>query len=137
MYSRIMVPVDLAHEDAMTKAMDQAADLSRLYDIPVIIVGVTVSQPTSVAHNADEYTAKLEAFTTAHAERTGVGMESHPVIDHDPAVDLDAVLRDQCHTLGANLVVMASHVPRFSDVIFGSHADAFVRHGDVSVFVVR
>ncbi|MBB4286226.1 universal stress protein [Roseospira goensis] len=137
MYTHIMVPVDLAHADTLDKAMTQAADLGKLYEIPVTIVGVTLSQPTDVAHNPAEYKEKLAQFAAAHSARTGVTMEPHTVISHDPAVDLDDMLREHCHDLGADLVVMASHIPRFRDVIFGSHADAFVRHGDVSVFVVR
>ncbi|KAA5605602.1 universal stress protein [Roseospira marina] len=137
MYSRIMVPVDLAHQDAVTKAMDQAADLSKLYDAPVSVVGVTVSQPTAVARSPDEYAEKLKAFVEDHAQRTGARLEAHPVVSHDPAVDLDDLLREQAESMGADLVVMASHIPRFSDMVFGSHADSFVRHSDVSVFVVR
>jgi nucleotide-binding universal stress UspA family protein len=76
MYSRIMVPVDLAHGKSLRKAMTQAGDL-------------------------------------------------------------DGVLRKRSRELGADLVVMASQIPRFHDSIFGSHAGAFVRHSDVSVFVVR
>jgi len=137
MYSRIMVPVDLAHAETMDKAMTQAGDLAKLYDVPVSVVGVTVAQPTEVAHNPEEYAAKLADFAGRHAERTGARMEAQPVISHDPSVDLDGLLREQCHALGADLVIMASHLPRFSDLIFGSHADAFVRHSDVSVFVLR
>jgi nucleotide-binding universal stress UspA family protein len=137
MYTRIMVPVDLAHAETLDKAMTQAGDLARLYDVPVSVVGVTVSQPTAVAHTPEEYRDKLAAFARDYAGRTGARMEADPVVSHDPAVDLDRVLRNRAHALGADLVVMASHIPHFYDVIFGSHAGALVRHSDLSVFVVR
>lgn len=137
MYTRIMVPVDLVHAETLEKAITQAADLAKLYGATVAIVGVVVSQPNEVAHNPHEYKEKLEEFAHAQTMRTGVLMEPHPVVSHDPAVDLERNLREACHDMGADLVVMASHVPRFRDIILGSHASRFERHCDVSVFVVR
>ncbi len=137
MYSRILVPVDLAHRESLEKAMTQAGDLGRLYDAPISVVGVTVSQPTQIAHSPEEYAEKLSAYVAEHANRTGARMEADPVISHDPTADLEDILKKRSHELGADLVVMASHIPRFSDAVFGSHAGAFVRHSDVSVFVVR
>lgn len=137
MYSRIMVPVDLAHAETMDKAMTQAGDLGRFYDVPVSVVGVTVAQPTAVAHSPEEYRDKLDAFTRHYAERTGARMEADPVVSHDPAADLEDVLRKRAGERGADLVVMASHIPHFGDAVFGSHAGALVRHSDLSVFVVR
>jgi universal stress protein F len=34
-----MVPVDLAHADKLTHALDTAAKLSKIYDAPVTYVG--------------------------------------------------------------------------------------------------
>lgn len=36
-----------------------------------------------------------------------------------------------------NLIVMASHDPRFSDIFFGSMADQVVRHAHHSVLIIR
>ncbi|SDE48085.1 universal stress protein [Rhodospira trueperi] len=137
MYSRIMVPVDLAHGETLRKAMTQAGDLGQYYGVPVSVVAITTAQPTDVARNPEEFVDELTAFVQEYAVRTGARMQADPIISHDPATDLDRVLRKRSQELGADLVVMASHIPRFHDSIFGSHAGAFVRHSDVSVFVVR
>ncbi|WP_299441843.1 universal stress protein [uncultured Rhodospira sp.] len=137
MYTRIMVPVDLAHADTLDKAITQATDLAKLYGTTVVLVGVAPSQPNEVAHTPVEYNEKLKKFAHDQTARTGVLMEAHPVFNHDPAVDLEKALRETCHELGADLVVMASHIPRFRDVIFGSHASRLERRCDCSVFIVR
>ena len=43
MYSKIMVPVDLAHESTVEKAIKVAADIGKLYEANVCIVGVSAS----------------------------------------------------------------------------------------------
>ena len=64
MYTHIMVPVDLAHTETLGKALQTAADLAKHYSCPVTYVGVTMSAPTSVAHNPEEFAAKLETFVS-------------------------------------------------------------------------
>jgi nucleotide-binding universal stress UspA family protein len=39
--------------------------------------------------------------------------------------------------LGADLVVMASHVPTFTDHLLASNAGALLSHTDASLFIVR
>ena len=41
------------------------------------------------------------------------------------------------HETGADLVVMASHIPGIADAIWPSHGGRLASHADVSVFVVR
>lgn len=137
MYTHIMVPVDLHHPASVDRSLTQAGDLATHYDTPVTVVGVAASAPSDLAHTPAEYRAKLDAVTAEHAKRSGATMTAHFIQDVDPAVDLDHVLVEACHALKADLVVMASHAPQFYDMIFGSHAGSFVRHSDVSVFVVR
>jgi nucleotide-binding universal stress UspA family protein len=136
-YTHIMVPVDLHHPESVEKSLVQACDLATHYDCPVTVVGVAAAAPSDLARTPAEYRAKLEAVARDHAERSGVTVTPRFIQDVDPAVDLDHVLVEACHDLKADLVVMGSHTPRFHDVIFGSHAGQFVRHSDVSVFVVR
>lgn len=137
MYHRIMVPVDLAHIEQLGKALETAADLGRHYRIPLCYVGVTSGTPSEVARTPEEYSARLEQFGAEQAGKYGVKVETAAYLSHDPAVDLDKKLRQALEETGADLVVMASHLPGLPEHLFSSHAGALASHAEVSVFVIR
>jgi nucleotide-binding universal stress UspA family protein len=137
MYSKIMVPVDMAHIERLEKAITTATDLAKHYRTPICFIGVTVGGPTEVAHNPEEYAAKIEAFGEAQSSAHGLEIETAAYPSHDPAADLDKVLVAAAKDKGADLIVMASHVPGFKEHIFASNAGAVASHADMSVFVVR
>ncbi len=137
MYTKIMVPVDLAHIDKLDKALTTATDLAKHYRIPVCYVGVTAEAPTSVAHTPKEYSEKLQAFGVRQAEQHGLDVTTKAYPSHDPSVDLDRTLIDAASENGADLIVMASHVPGVVDHVFHSNAGTVASYSKVSVFVVR
>ena len=138
MYEKIMVPVDLAHVERLEKALSTAADLARHYQIPICYVGVTTSLPGAVAHTPEEFARKLEQLGQSQADKYGLQkVATHAVNSHDPAVDLDDKLLEAVKETGADLVVMASHVPGLVDHIFASNASYLASYAKVSVFVVR
>lgn len=137
MYAVITVPVDLAHQDALTKALDTAANLSRHFKAPVRYVGVTGTTPDAVAHSPGEYRERLDAFAKDQSEKHGIDATSETVVSHDPAVDLNASLLSAIHQSDAELVVMASHVPGLREHLFSSHAGWIASHAHISVLVVR
>ena len=137
-YQKIMVPVDLVHVDHLEKALATAAELARLYQIPVCYVGVSSALPGEIAHNPDEFAYQLEQFSRQQADDNSLPeVTSWAVISHDPAVDLDAKLMQTATELGVDLIVMASHVPGLIEYIFSSNAGYVASHARVSVFVVR
>ncbi len=131
-----MLPVDLAHPDKLNRALQVTGDLARHHDARVTFVGVTGPQPGSVAASPEGFAQKLAAFAAIQAEGLGLSMiETHPVTVPDPAADLDRALERAVHDLGADLVVMGSHIPRRFDL--GSHGGRVASHTDVSVMLVR
>lgn len=137
MYKKVMVPVDLSHVDRLDKAINTATELARLYSIPVCFAGVTTETPSAVAHNPAEYAKKLKAFGAEQSKAHGIAIEVAAYPSHDPTVDLDKVLIAAAAENGADLIVMASHVPGLPEHIFASNAGAVASHAAVSVFVVR
>lgn len=137
MYSKIMVPVDLQHVDGLGKALKTAADLATHYKAPVVYVGVTASAPGSVAHNPEEYAKKLDAFASAQASAHGIEASSKTLISHDPTIDVDDTLLKGIADVGADLVVMQTHVPNIADYIWASHGGAVASHAKASVMLVR
>ncbi|WP_428696503.1 universal stress protein [Stappia sp.] len=137
MYKKIIVPVDLAHVSRLHKVLKTAADLGRHYNAPVCYVGVISPLPGSVARSPSEFSEKLGAFASKQGEEYGIGTSSHAVTSHDPAVDLDDALLTAIADTGADLVVMASHIPNVADYIWPSNGGTIASHSSASVFVVR
>jgi len=137
MYSDIMVPVSLAHLDRLDKALKVAADLARHYGAKLHYVGVTATPPSDVAHNPNEFAEKLQRFAAEQGVLYNIEVQAHPLISHDPTSDLNLVLEHAEETIGVDLVVMASHLPGFADLLFGSHGGHVASHSNMSVFVVR
>lgn len=137
MFTKIMVPIDLEHMDQLEKALQVGLDLARLYGAMVCLVGVTAETPTAVAHNPDEFAGKLQRFADQLAEHQGLSIETVAYAAHDPAVDLDKTLLDAADEVGADLIVVASHVPGMKEHIFASHGGALAAHAPISVMVVR
>jgi len=137
MYKNIMVPVDLAHLDALEKALTVAADMARHYNAALCYVGVTTSQPSSVARTPEEYREKLLAFAKEHAPDNGHEATAAVYNSHDPVVDLDDILLKAIQDVGADLVVMGTHLPHHIDAIMPANGSKVAAHSEVSVFLVR
>lgn len=136
MFTHIMVPVDMAHTERLDRALKVAADLAGHYGARVTYVGVTTGQPSSVAHTPKEFGDKLAKFAAMQSEVNDVAeTAAHTVVAHDPAIDMDKNLEAAVHEIGADLVVMGSHIPKTFD--FGSHGGRVATHTDVSVMLVR
>lgn len=137
MFTNIIVPVDLAHEETLSKALKVSADLAKHYGAKVIYLGVTSNTPSSVAHNPDEFAEKLGRFAAAQGEAHGIEAGSHAAVSHDPTADVDNVLLKAVDELNGDLVVMASHVPNVLDYIWPSNGGSVAEHAKASVMVVR
>lgn len=137
MFKRIMVPVDLTHADRLAKALNVAGELAAHYGARLIYVGVTAATPSAIAHTPAEYGDKLNAFAKAQGLAAGAEAEAHPVVTHDPAVDLDPALVKAATDTGADLVVMASHIPGIADHFWPSNGGTIAARAKISVMVVR
>jgi nucleotide-binding universal stress UspA family protein len=139
MYSKILVPVDLAHTEKMSKALNTAIDIAKHYQAKLCYVTVTNTTPSAAAHNPEELAAKLATFASEQGQSHGIDTESTVISTADTAVELEKKLLEVIKESGADLVVMASHTPGIGDKLHILHSNGanIVRHSDVSVFVVR
>ena len=137
MYTRIMVPVDLAHVDKLSKALETAAKIAKGDSATIVYAGVGTTAPSAVAHTPEEFAAKLDAFVAEQRAAHGITAEAHAMRSHDVAIDLADKLIEAARELRADLVVMASHVPGAGDHVFHSNAGHVAAHAPVSVFIVR
>ena len=137
MFRKIMVPVDLAHANSLGNALQVAADLSKLYDAPILYVGITTSLPGPVARTPEEFTRKLNTFAAEQMTRHEIEGEARTYVSHDPARDLDKTLMKAIAENGVDAVIMASHIPGAAEHLFASNAGYLAQHALVSVFVIR
>jgi len=137
MFSKIMVPIDLAHADRQMSALEVAADLAEHYGAELVYTAVTATAPGPMGRNPEEFAANLGEFAQAQAAVHGLKTSSHVVVSHDPAVELDDALLKAREEIGADLVIMASHVPGVADFLLPSHGGRMASHAGVSVMVVR
>lgn len=137
LFSKIMVPIDLVHAARQVRALAVAADLAKHYGAELVYVAVTAPTPGPMGRNPEDFAAHLGEFAQSQAATHGLNASSHAEISHDPAVDLDDALLNARRQTGADLVVMASHVPGVADFLLPSHGGRMASHAGVSVMVVR
>ena len=139
MYNKIMVPVDLEHTERIEKALHGAAELAKSYDVPVCYVAIMGRAPNRVAPSPEKFEAELNMFAREQADKYGIETECKAVPSVDVPVELDDKLIGAVDEVGADLIVMASHIPGIADKLhlISSNAAYMVKHSSVSIFVVR
>lgn len=129
----ILVPMDMRHADASEPAIETAVQFARTTDARVSIL--TVMNPLSKQLNDMPQAREPEfhAYVARQSERLGYPIaaifESHEAVNE--------IIRKTVKKHGIDFVVMASHHPRLTDHLFGSHASQTALHADCSVLLVR
>lgn len=137
MYSKILLPIDLAHADKMEKAIVTAVEVAKAHDARVTMIGVTGEEPGSVAHDPKEYAERFQAFVDAQSEKHSIPIDALEMVSVDVPAELRKILEKAAQQHEFDLIVMASHVPGLLDHVFTSNAGHVATHSVASVFVVR
>ncbi|MCR9071981.1 MAG: universal stress protein [Alphaproteobacteria bacterium] len=137
MTAKILVPVDLEHSDKLAKALDVAGAIAKTENAQICFLGVTGTEPSPVAATPKAYGAKLVAFAQTQATNRGLTVSSKTVAVHDVPVDLANAILDGAEEFGADLIVMASHLPGLQEHVFATNAGYVANHAPISVYVVR
>lgn len=140
MFTKILVPVDLAEPAFAEKALRAILEYARIGETQVRVMSVRQIMPQMVTEylpanfdaEAQQDSAKaLAEFVTRvglPADRTTtairVGGVYHEVLD-------------EAQAFGADLIVIGSHRPSMATYLLGSNAANIVRHAPCSVLVVR
>jgi len=132
-----MVPVDLAEKASLTKAVEVAAGLARLYKARITLVSVSGGLQAKVSHSHEEYGRLLSLFADEIAQAHGIEVASINYSVPDPSVEVDQQLMRAIDDLDVDLAVMASHQPGWVEYVVNSHGGKLARHAPISVFVVR
>lgn len=140
MFSNILLPIDLNHEQSWTKALPMAKGVlapgGRLHVLGIVH---DFGSALVAAHFPADFEAKalthmkeaLSGFTEANCG--DVNVETH--VGHGHVADR---ILNAASEVGADLIVMASHPPSdLRTLLVGSNADRVVHHAEVPVLVVR
>ncbi len=136
MYSMIIVAVDIAQLDKGERILRKAAQLRKdggrilmvnvIEELPAYIVSdLSVDMVVKARRDAEEQMLQLR-------DRTGVAADIE-IRQGSPAREILAAAEQG----KADLVIVASHVPDFSNYIIGATADRVVRHARCSVLIDR
>ena len=137
MYRHIMVPVDLHMETIVEKALTVATDLAKFYHAEITLVSMTGRVITDAPHTPETAKAALSNLASSLSENSGLEVKFHNLFSPDVPAEVDSGLKAAIDAVGADLVVVGSHIPRLMDYVFSSHAGYLASHAKVSVFVVR
>lgn len=132
-FASILTPVDMRHPEDSEKAIAVAAGLSRAHNAPYAILTVARPLGDEITEMPEAHEPEFVAFVEAAERKHGVSIT--PVFrSHESPIK---VITDVSRERGTELIVMASHDPRFTDHIFGSNASQIALHAPCSVLVVR
>ncbi len=137
MYKKILVPIDLSHEDVGARILEIAgkvaapdAQIVALHIVPDIPAYAETYIPAEIreTRTSDQHKA-LEAV----AKASGVKNLTIRVDHGTPHVKI----LDVADEISPDLVIIGSHKPGLSDYFLGSTAARVVRHAGCSVLVDR
>lgn len=131
MYRKILVPVDLDHPETSAKAMEVAKGLARAEAATLTVISVQPVVIDEAGNPPPDYQPRMDTFLASHGapgEITGLLRLGGSV---------SAEIRYAAEEIGADLIVMGSHHPHFTDYLIGSNAAHVALHTPCSVLVVR
>jgi nucleotide-binding universal stress UspA family protein len=136
MYKKIVVAVDVSALEKGERILRTATNLLDTGGM-ILIVNVVEDMP---AYLVSELTVDLTVAARQDAERLLVELREKAGIEADieirqgaPAREILAASEEQ----GADLIIVASHIPDLSNYLIGATADRVVRHATCSVLVDR
>lgn len=136
MYKRIIVPVDMSQIEKGEKILRRAMAL-RDEGGSIVLLNITENLPgyltievpaDFIDKNVADATERLKALDAA------CGAQAEIMVKVGGPADQILKLADET---GADLIIVASHRPNFSNYLLGATADRVVRHAKCSVLVDR
>ncbi len=136
MYTKILVPIDLAHAEKGKVMIDLAKNLGGK-NVKITLINVIEDLP---AYVANEMPGELIQNMKKNAQLELEGMAKSASLSASIEVrsgrPVTAIL-DAAKDLDVDLIVIASHQPGLQDYLLGSTAASVVRHAKHSVLVMR
>ena len=139
MFKKVLVPIDLSHEQKTEALLRAAKSIADQNDCELTLINVIAQVPSYVEV---EMPSDLEAKVGSEVSRRLQGLVekfSLPASSDIKVVNGNAPheIVELAEEIGADLILIASHQPEFSDYLLGSVSAKVVRHARCSVLVLR
>lgn len=142
MSKKILVPVDLAHEESWRRVLPEALEEARLRDAELHLVAVVPDFGSVLVADHFPHGFEREMMEKARAKLSELKAQNVPDevpceahIAHGHAAEQ---ILDWADKLDVDLIVLASHKPdALRTLLVGSVADKIVHNANRSVLVVR
>jgi len=131
MFKKLLVPVDLDYPETSAKAMEVAKEAARAEGAAVTVISVQPVVIDETGNPPPDYQPKMNAFLAKH----GAPGEIKGILRLGGSIS--AEISYAAEEIGADLIVMGSHDPHFTDYLIGSNAAHVALHTPCSVLVVR
>ncbi|WP_296037014.1 universal stress protein [uncultured Agrobacterium sp.] len=136
MYAKILVPVDLSNADKAERMvrkaealLDQGGQIVLMNVVEDLPNYLAIDVPMDIIENAVRDAKSQLAVLKEKSAR----ISSTEIRSGAPAREILAVAEET----GADLIIIASHTPDFTNYFIGATADRVVRHAKCSVLVDR
>ncbi len=129
----IMVPVDMGEQEKSAKALAMAAQFAKDYGAKLYVMTAAHPLGEGITEYPEHHKPEFEAFIKEAGDAYGIEVEAL-FRQHESA---EKMILEAAEEIKADLVVMATHDPKITDHLFGSHASHVTLHATCSVMVVR
>ncbi len=138
MFKSVFIAIDLDEPTSWSKALPTAVAMAKSSDAPLTL-GTIIPDWEAMRDAQWSPPAYRKMREQAHGGLHGLADQCGYAL-HNMLVGCGSVgggIVDLAEQAEADLIVLASHRPRFKDYLIGAHALHVVRHARCSVFVVR
>tara|TARA_R110000822_G_scaffold10717_3_gene40312 strand:+ start:498 stop:923 length:426 start_codon:yes stop_codon:yes gene_type:complete len=140
MFNQILIPIDLAHQEQLTRLMEAARLLiDGAGSITLLYVDPTLAHKAGSPQLEGSYYDDHEREAHAQLQRLSRSLQLEGVtlnVTTREGVVHDRIL-EHASEISADAILMMARRPGFSSYFIGSSAERVVRHADCSVFVIR
>ncbi len=129
----ILVPVDLRNREESRKAVELAVETARPDGGTVSILSVVNPLGKHFTEGGKQHEPAFKSFVSEESTRLDYPIEALFRSHESP----NRIIRETIEKKDTDLVIMSTHHPKLTDVVFGSHASQTALHADCSVFILR
>ena len=139
MYKTVLVPIDLDQVEQGISLVNTAMKFVKTTNCNLVLVHVTPEIPKYISTQIpeslfikarDEFFKKLKEI----AEIAGAGDQAEIIVREG---SIHSEILTVAKDIEADLIIMASHQPEFSDYLLGTTAARVARHAKCSVLIAR
>lgn len=141
MFETILIPIDPDAPLTWEKALPAAVKLAQTHDAKLLVMTVVPAFSSNIVASYFPKGFEQEALQKAEAELLTVVKQHVPgELNQALLVGHGRIWQEICRLAddhSADLIVMASHKPEFSDLLLAPTADQVLHHSPRSVMIVR